>query len=68
MFSTLSLAAQRHLGLVLDVCAETAHSQTLGCDLQLVMKDGLFGLRLLPAHLGLLAENPALEETSSSGA
>ena len=60
----LSLAAQRHLGLVLDVCAETAHSQTLGCDLQLVMKDGLFGLRLLPAHLGLLAENPALEETS----
>ena len=60
----LSLAAQRHLGLVLDVCAETAHSQTLGCDLQLVMKDGLFGLRLLPAHLGLLAENPALGETS----
>ena len=47
----ISLQAQRSLGLVLDIAAEVAHSQTLGADLKLVIKDGLLGLRLLPADV-----------------
>ncbi|CAE7802548.1 RE1 [Symbiodinium sp. CCMP2592] len=54
----LSLRAQQVLGLVLDLNAEVAHSQLLGKDLKLVIKDGLMGLRLLPADL---ADNDPVE-------
>ena len=47
----LSLQAQKALGLVIDLSAEVAHSQVLGKDLKLVIKDGLLGLRLLPADV-----------------
>ena len=45
----ISLHAQKALGLVIDLAAEVVHSQALGADLKLVVKDGLLGLRLLPA-------------------
>ena len=47
----ISLQAQRSLGLIIDIAAEVAHSQALGADLKLVIKDGLLGLRLLPATI-----------------
>ena len=59
----ISLQAQRSLGLILDIAAEVAHSQTLGADLKLVIKDGLLGLRLLPADV---ANNDSTPRDSKS--
>ena len=56
----ISLQAQRSLGLIIDIAAEVAHSQALGADLKLVIKDGLLGLRLLPA---VVAEDAVLDTT-----
>ena len=55
----ISLQAQRALGLIINLNAEVVHSQALGQSLKLVIKDGLFGLRLLP---GDAAEEEDLEE------
>ncbi|CAE7746374.1 unnamed protein product, partial [Symbiodinium necroappetens] len=60
----LSLRAQQALGLVLDLNAEVAHSQLLGKDLKLVIKDGLLGLRLLPADL---AGEPTVDIDTETG-
>ena len=45
----ISMQAQRALGLIIDIAGEVVHSQTLGHDLKLAYKDGLLGIRLLPA-------------------
>ena len=58
----ISLQAQRSLGLVIDIAAEVAHSQALGADLKLVIKDGLLGLRLLPAAVADDAAEVDLED------
>ena len=58
----ISLQAQRSLGLVIDIAAEVAHSQALGADLKLVIKDGLLGLRLLPAAVAEDAADIDLED------
>ena len=58
----ISLQAQRSLGLVIDIAAEVAHSQALGADLKWVIKDGLLGLRLLPAAVAEDAADVDLED------
>ena len=47
----LSIQAQKALGLIINLASEVVHSEALGKDLKLVVKDGLLGLRLLPSDV-----------------
>ena len=63
----ISMQAQRALGLIVDIAGEVVHSQTLGHDLKLAHKDGLLGIRLLPAGDDAEEDDSARRDDQSEG-